>query len=378
MSYDLNLGGIDLPTFEQDFSETLGSDYTLVGSAVMPGPPRPASMYNLTINIYGDTEEPDRTTAGFTKRGQVKALLQNAAARYAGLAFTCVFDSSLNGYVVIGTGDISYNTGGATFGDFQLRCSNVVWIPAPLTIQAMVTRPTVSADPVEALHYLPVGASNVVGQADPVYPKTTAYDTLDGKGVFVEGRPVYETLQYDQPWENVLSGSVRVWDAPTYPDFTKDGDLDPEHVYGWMQAFGPTWSFRGLPVIENGRTRARWDRGQILVETLKNGRYQDHGAVSTGYEIVGSPTILEWTSQEGTVRFPARSKDGNGGDVYVRLARGWKGPQVDVAHHAELRTTGVEGIAHLAERQGSRDRFLLGTTTRNQGAGKQRVRRTGG
>ena len=47
MPYDVSLGGVDLPTYEMDFDEQGGSDYTLVGAAVLPGPPRPLRFWPI-------------------------------------------------------------------------------------------------------------------------------------------------------------------------------------------------------------------------------------------------------------------------------------------------------------------------------------------
>lgn len=356
--YDISLGGIALPTFEQDFSETLGSDYQLVGSAVMPGPPRPASMYNMTINIYGGQDEPDRTTTGFTKRGQVKSMLQNAATRFAGVAFTVSFDSSLNGYLVIGTADLVYNVGGATFGDFQLRVSNAVWIPAPLTIQAMVTRPTaLTADPSEVRYYLPVGAKEVTGQFDPVLPELHPYATAEGEGYYVMGRPTGEVIRYRQEWDDVLKGDVKVF----------DGDV---------QAYGPLWDFpSGVgPVVDNGRCRVSWDGGgAVTVETVNKGRYEPHGAVQTGYTDIGKPFIVSWTPQEAVVRVPVSSGNTERADVMVRLARGWQGPQITIQHQGEPTKTGVEGIKADVVSADKHERFSLGAEATSRGTTEHRI-----
>jgi hypothetical protein len=67
-----------------------------------------------------------------------------------------------------------------------------------------------------------------------------------------------------------------------------------------------------------------------------------------------------------------------GADVLIRLARGWKGPEIDINHWKEPSTSGVEGISHHHETIGKSDRYLIGTESDTRGSGKHVVTRAEG
>lgn len=391
MAYDVSLGGIDFPTFEQDFTETVGSDYALVGSAVLPGPPRPAALYSFTLNIYGDRSEVDRTAAGFDKRADIKALLQDSAQRFAGLEFSCVFDPSIDGYLVIGTGDIAYAVGGATFGDFTLRIQGAVWVPAPLTIHAMLTRttplaapmldaPTMRAPTAERIHYLPIGATDVVGQFGDLVPETHEYRTLDGTGVYVAGRLADEAMTVEVPWEDRDRGRVRVWDTlGAVPKRTaRAGDAQPGSHYGWRRMYGPLAVFQGDPAVDNGRCRVLWaGDGAITVETLQEGAYGPYGAVQTGFRDRGRTRIVELTRERAIVRMALH--DGRRrGEAWITLARGWQGPTIDVRHLSDPEPSETKGnMAVSGDARGAFEQFRIGDDSEVRGYTVHQISRDG-
>jgi hypothetical protein len=132
--YDVTLSDINLVSFESPFQETLGGDYQLVGSAVMPGPPMPLGFYTVTIGVYGDIGESDPYTQGAALRNAVRSLIQNDAVRYAGVNFSTTFDDQITGYIVIGSANLDYGQGNTVVNDFVLSLSNVAHIGAQQTL----------------------------------------------------------------------------------------------------------------------------------------------------------------------------------------------------------------------------------------------------
>lgn len=354
--YDVTLGGISFPTIEQTFSETVGGAYVVVGAAVLPGPPSPASIYNITIPVYGDSTETDPQAVGFSLRAQIKSLLQNDAVRFRGLYFTTTFDPDIDGWIVIGNADISYGTGGPTFGDFVLTINGAALIPAQQTLQAhrIVTtdrrsvaapldrnRNIFRAEPLKAdataRHYLPVGAADVVGQIDPIVVPTQTYDTIFGKGVYITDRAHAETVTFEQPPEDIGKSDVRIFDQNSAGSFTRspEGDIDPESHYGWKRAYGPLWALKGWPVLDNGRCQIDPASGNSFdVYVSKNGKYVKSDHFTLGYPDTGRVSIVEWTPERAQLRgIVAGTK--SRAEVYMTLQRGWPGPKLDIYHQGD-------------------------------------------
>lgn len=367
--YDCTLGGISLPTYEQDFVQTVGGDYELVGAAVMPGAPRPASLYTINIPIYGDPTETDPTAVGLAKRAQVVALLQNALVRYQGLQFTSTFDPAIDGWLVIGTADVAYGDGGAGFGDFMLRIAGAAIIPAQQTLLGLrllardtrvpgthidrLMRHAVGEQvPHEAVvrHYLPVGADDVVGQAQPLLPAVGTYETLHGKAPYIDARVHGELVTYERPWADVGKGDVAVYDrnGNTTPAYTAAGDLDPQGVYGWVRIYGRSQLLQqgDVPVLDNGRCRVRYTgNGTWACDVCEGGRYVPGPRFDLGYPQLRSVALAEWTPEHAVLRVALADK-GARADVYLHLQRGWPGPTVDVYHQGAKRQAAVAGQAH--------------------------------
>jgi hypothetical protein len=356
-TYDVSLGGISFVTYEQDFRETIGSEYELVGAAVMPGAPRPLSFYDITIPIHAAQDETgDHKTVGDTQRSQIRSLLQNPAARFAGLAFTSSFDPLLDGWLVIGTADLGYNPGGPTFGEYVLRISGAALVPAQITLLAYqlttqdLRAETEALDPqmrvyrdeplggrMSVRHHLPVGAHAMRGQVDPVQPKVSEYQSIFGSGVTLHDRPHGETVTFEMDFADALKSDVRVFDAePGEQEWSAEGDRDPQEHYGWTRAYGPLFPYtRGtVPVLDNGRARIRHLGGsRFVIETAKGGAYVEDSRVNLGFGELVSARVTEWTPMRGVVRLTLRRGDSTG-EAVIALESGWPGPTVDVYDHA--------------------------------------------
>ena len=116
----------------------------------MPGPPRPASLYDLTIPIHGEPEDgAGQWAAGIAKRLSVRSLIQNDATRLTGIELEFPIDPDIEGYLVIGTATLSYAAGNVTFADFSLRINGAALIPAAQTFPKPAI-PALLANPSEA------------------------------------------------------------------------------------------------------------------------------------------------------------------------------------------------------------------------------------
>lgn len=367
--YDLTLGGIALPTAEQDFSEQLGSDFELVGAVPMPGAPRPASMYNINIPIYGDPQESDPFATGNTKRAQVRALLQNAETRFEGIQLAAAFDATINGWIVIGTAELAYGVGGPTFADYMLRISGAALIPAqqallahrvlvqdrrstsvPLDPRWRAFRSEPAKGAIRSRHYLPVGATDVFGQTDPQIPETGTYETLWGEAPYVENRKHGELLTFELPWEDVGKGDVRLFEPGETIATEHEDLLDPERV-GWRRIYGPLWPrLDDVPVLENGLCRVRHlGEGKFVVEKISRGRYEEAHSFALHHPRLVSASVVSWSTERGLVKATFAGASSRV-DVQIGLQRGWPGPTVDIYHVGERsRKMTVEGDAHTEE-----------------------------
>jgi hypothetical protein len=380
--YDLTLGGIALPTAEQDFQEVVGSDYELVGAVPMPGPPRPASMYNINIPIYGDQQESNPASVGNTKRLQVRSLLQNAATRLQGIQLTTTFDPDIDGYIVIGSASIAYAAGGPTFADYMLSIQNAALIPAqqtlsihmltvqdrrlanvPLDPKWNVLRASPLAAKAHARHYLPLGASDVIGQSSPDLPDLHAYKTIWGTAHYVEGRVNGEAVTFEQEFEDVGKGDVRIFEGTERLPTTLDETLDPELV-GWARIYGPLWPRRlaDVPILDNGVCRIRHlGEGKFAVETAGKDGYSETSTFSVGHPRFVRASVQSWGTERGVV-VAIFAGESSRVELHIALQRGWPGPALDTYRQGNRsRRLKIDGEAHTEE-EGSWQHARLGVT----------------
>jgi lysophospholipase L1-like esterase len=117
---DLNLGRILLPTAENEVQEALGATLEAAGAVILTGEVRPRAR-RLTVPIYADDN------GGFDAemmRRQVRAYLNNSLATAQGTFFKLAFDRDLEGWLIIGGGDLTYSKGGPTFNHYSLELTD--------------------------------------------------------------------------------------------------------------------------------------------------------------------------------------------------------------------------------------------------------------
>ena len=174
------LGPLALPTLMGELKETLGDQLETVGAGVAPGERRPRP-FPLSIPIHGAvTDGVDRFAMGNRLRRQIRALMENSQARLEGLYLAFSPDPELNGWLLIGGGDLAYAQGGISLADYKLELTDcykvanlrthrparrVVAIDRRLATTQLDYLGTLystgfAAKSAVARHYLPVGVSD--------------------------------------------------------------------------------------------------------------------------------------------------------------------------------------------------------------------------
>lgn len=231
MSYDLRLGRLYLPTVLDGIKETVGDQLEAVGAISLAGERAP-KVLPLTLPVYGESTDSDRQEAGLRLRRQLRSLLRNPKARLEGLYFDWSVDPDLNAWLLVGRGEIVDGDGGITMADFKAELSDVALAGAPRThrpgrrLEArdrrLATTPrdyrgTVfstdfAAQTAQTRHYLPVGASDIVGAADRVVIPDAGYSGAEGFVPGVIGATPGESLTFEQAETDRHKGDVVILD----------------------------------------------------------------------------------------------------------------------------------------------------------------------
>jgi hypothetical protein len=116
----LFLGRLRFVTHKDDTSEQLGGGIDSVGSyvALAERAPRPVS---LTLPVRALAHEGDERELGERLRRQVRAALNNDRLRAQGFFLYSEVDPELTGWYLVGGGDLTYENGGPTFGEYSLQ-----------------------------------------------------------------------------------------------------------------------------------------------------------------------------------------------------------------------------------------------------------------
>lgn len=234
MSSLVTLGPLALPTLKGDVTETMGDQLETIGAGVVPGERRPRPL-TLRIPVHGEVIDTDRWNAGLRLRRQLRALLENSAARLQGLYLNWSVDPELNCWLLIGGGDLKYATGGITFADFEVELTDCYRVAnrrthrdarRVITIdRRLVTTPRdqlgtlFSTDFAAATdlnrHFCPVEATDLVRVALRSRAPSGPWTTGEGSLRVVDGLLDGEVVDFEQA-ENLMHRAItRVFDART-------------------------------------------------------------------------------------------------------------------------------------------------------------------
>lgn len=349
--FDVRIGPLRFAAPLDAVAETLGTQLEQVGAIVTPGARRPRPV-KLKLPVRADTAD-----EGHTLRRQVRQLLSNVGWTRFGLYLVWDVDHEMDGWYVIGGGDLVETDPGITFGEFELELADVFLVGQP-----GATRPGRRL-------YLADRRGGIVARDSRGLLYSTAFDTVDlpdeplvlpGWTIALERGGLLGAYGPDRgdPFElwrtveaidgQVVSytsgipgdplrfisleeiGSVRVWAVTdTEPgDYTPDGDRDPTE-YGWTQVLGQVSATTRL-AVENGACRVVFAQplaagGRVALEFWDDAEDQfvRYGNVFHAFA-AGEPRVIELTPERAVIEADA-------GHFVLRvvLQRGWYGPRIE-------------------------------------------------
>lgn len=346
----VSVGPITLPTLKGELVETVGEQLETVGAGVVAGDRRPRAL-PLTIPVRGDYLDANRRDAGLRLRRQVRALLENSAARMQGLYLNWSVDPEQNGWLLIGGGDLKYAQGGITFADFEVALTDCYRVgnrrscrPArriEVTDRRLITTPRDilgryfwtdfnTITPI-ARHYLGVGVTDPESGGAPV--NTFSVTTRDGALVGAQDRADGQCISYEQAEIDEYKAIVRVYD-------THGSTVETD----WEAVYGPDQPLVGAPVLDNALARVVPDvaTGRLDVQSWTGSAWVTDATVTPPASSTGfAGRVLEWTTERAVLVITANVGGTQRVTTYVTLQRGWQGPRVETYHQD---TTGA-GVA---------------------------------
>jgi hypothetical protein len=214
---DVHLGRFRGPTILNDVSEAVGDALESVGGGVVPGERR-ARPLTLTLPLYGNATEADPYEAGLRMRRQMRSLMENTRLKLLTLYFQFSPDTELNGWLIIGGGEITLGEGGISFADFRLALSDCYKVGSRRThrparrVELYDRRLSTTARDVLgtvfstdfsgltalAVSYLPVGVTDVTGVGKRVV-SFGSRASLGGSVPVVVGASHAEVLSFERP-----------------------------------------------------------------------------------------------------------------------------------------------------------------------------------
>lgn len=375
---DVKLGRLEFEWPLDDVSEAMGGNVEAIARRVVAGEPG-ARGQNLALPIRADTAE-----HGERLRRQVRSLLNNDRLRAEPLYLQVDSDPELDGWVIVGGGDVSEQEAGVTFGEWKLDLRDVYRVGSRRThlparrLEAydrrLATTPrdyrkklySTDFDNMTALarHHFPYGVKYGVGAGGSTVSV--------GLNLAVDGRPHGDVVSFFQSAEHEGIGDVLVLDTPDVPDgdwtsfaFDDAGDGDPQAGYGWEEVYGPDFPLSAqqddepnhAPVLQNGWCRVRLvtnegglapgDWGLKLEYNAEDvagptAHYVPYGVVELmrdTAQFIRGPHVVrvaEWTPERAVLALAFDDRDTM---IYVTLQRGWLGPRVEAYNQSGVSTT---------------------------------------
>jgi hypothetical protein len=380
--YDLRVGPMWFTWPLSPISETLGDGLEAVGAALVAAERRPRPL-KLTIPVHASHKSVTPLDTGLEMRRQVRALLNNERWRMSGLFVWFATDSDLNGWYLIGGGDLSETQAGVTFGDFELELSDVYRVGRPATHKpgrrleladrrsGLAPRDTrgliYSTDfddidlPDEPL-FVPGDVVNVLGAEGRTPASSSAGPVVSARRLWRSVAAVHgEAVSY-LPDDVILStvnayrdlddpGRVRVWqldDATSYPPlvslYSPERAQDPT-LDGWRPVYGDLDSPTTRLAVDNGACRVVW-LGRQPGEGLALERADGAGAYKRVARVLAGSGVREGRVIELTPERAVIEWRGGARALRVVLQRGWPGPRLeaydDDGDEAALEITGWE------------------------------------
>lgn len=364
--YDVRLGPLAFVCPAAPVTHHVGQAVEPVGAILTPTEARPKPL-KLSLAVRGASSEVDPRPVGLRQRRQLDQLLNNRRWVMQGLYFHWEADPELDGWLIVGGGELQDEDPGIVLGEWTLELSDVYVVGKPA--RARLGRRLELADRRTGL--VPLDTRGVLystdhaAQALPARPLVIPGDvvgvllTRNRSSASVQPGPQRGTRRLWRelaaldgdvasflPDDGVLpdagrryldveeAGSVRAWDTSrttvplTESSWTAERDADPV-LMGWERLYGTPLD-RATPVaVDNGVCRLVW-LGAATGQGLAIERYDD---AAQRYDRIGriagaagvtEVTIVELTQERAVIEW-------RGGPRALRaiLQRGWYGPRVE-------------------------------------------------
>lgn len=364
-AYDAWLGPLRFITIFDDVAESLGEGLEAVGAALTAAERRPRPV-KLSIPVRGAVSEADCYQAGLRLRRQVRQLMENTAWRSHGLFFWFGPDPDLQGWMLVGAGEITGDDRGITFADWKLELTDCYLVGRPgqvrpgRRLELRDLRLSTAARDTRGGVYSTDFASQALPANPGVLPgdtqRLTGYgrrplDSASTTGPTVQARKLWrtaplmhaETVHYlaargeDTALRDLdAPGELRVWDItsgiPAASSYTAAAGSDPAARYGWERVLGQPLDPSRLLAIDNGWVRVlpeastRRLRLERLDET--SGIYRVLGRLGLDEPIIDT-AVLHHTRERVVVAYRTANRE-----YRVILQRGWHGPRLEAYYDA--------------------------------------------
>lgn len=368
-TFTLRLGPLEFrTTADSGPTEALGNAIDVVGAALTSADPAP-KPFGLVVPVGWAGRDADAYEQGLRARRQVRSLLNNAQARMQGLYFSWDVDPDLNGWLIVGGGDLEPgDAAGITTGEWKLtlrdcyvagrRRTHRRAVQAHVADRRLSTTPrdilgtlygtAFALAPAEGRLSLPIGAQDVVTYGDA--PLLAAVETRDGDLARAVGTIDGQVLSFEQDERFHGLADVLILD--------RQGSADEGE---WEAVYGPDQALTAgdMPVVDNGRCRVRWDDDCLALDAWGSSAWVERGRVPVGSLL--SAHVVEWTPERAVVAAVA-SNNGVRTRVYVTVQRGWNGPAIELyAVGATLRfVTAASGRATYRQATSGTDLITSG------------------
>lgn len=346
----VRLGRIWFTSVLEETAEVLGDVLQTVGAGVLPGERR-ARQYQVQLPVRGAMGDSDPYVAGERLRRQVRSLMENTRAKLEGLFYRFLIDEEQNGWLVVGGGQIAPGQGGVTMADWKLSLEDAYRVatlnshrPArriDLRDRRLATTPRDILGTIFSTDYaaygavplvaLPVGATDIVGQAGVVTP---GYRHSLGGDIPVLTNPTQgDVVSYEQPvasmggWDDVVAWDRRGRSDPLPPlpvqvlqdaprGYWRLGDTPGSSVAADVSRYRNDGAYVGLPSLgvpglaRDGTTAAGLSEADGMYVRVPD---------DPSLRLVGSLTIAAWVRlKDATAGYEAIASKhapgaGNGG-----------------------------------------------------------------
>lgn len=334
---DVTLGPLKFATLREAVAEQLGDTLDTVGPVVRPGERRARPM-RLVLPVHGEDGGLLGYEEGQLLRSQVRALVENTAARLQGLYFAWAQDPDLDGWMIVSTAELEEDSpgSGATFADWKLtiegyRVATTRTHREARRLEAFDRR--LATTPIDTLGKLFGGAFPTSAPQTALHWPITGHTDGIGGGVFIDRENGYRYLK-----EMPHGGLYSFERDPSIPDLYAVQVVDragqPDLPFAWFEILGPDQSstLTDMPSLRNGLVTVRWatDRNVLVVDNSAGAEQFRLAFIVGGSSSLFRSRMVEATSERAVVHLRMANSAGGMFDAFITLQRGWFGPRVEL------------------------------------------------